>query len=163
MKREVSRGQTRNPAYRVWASMIQRCYTPTDTNYRKYGARGVTVCDEWRASFFAFLRDMGERPSKAHTLDRIDPHGNYEPKNCRWATWEQQTRNQRTTPQYTAFGKTQSLPDWCDEYAISKRVVYDRITKYGWTLEDALTKQSVRSAAGWQRVPRTDLPEQSAT
>jgi len=78
--------------YRAWAAMNNRCYNPNNSSYERYGARGVTVCDRWRADFSAFLTDMGERPDSM-TLDRIDPAGAYAPGNCRWATPKQQRAN----------------------------------------------------------------------
>jgi hypothetical protein len=84
----------RNPGITSYASMIQRCYNPDHMNFRNYGGKGVTVCSRWRHSFANFRDDMGPRPSGL-TLDRIDPAGNYEPTNCRWATMSQQQRNKR--------------------------------------------------------------------
>lgn len=75
--------------------MKQRCHNPRSTAYEGYGAAGIAVCDKWRSSFEAFLGDMGEAPSDM-SLDRIDPRGNYEPSNCRWATSLEQGRNKRT-------------------------------------------------------------------
>lgn len=74
--------------------MMKRCRQQRHTKYPAYGARGVRVCGEW-ADFGRFLADMGERPSRQHTLDRIDPCGDYEPSNCRWATPHQQRVNTR--------------------------------------------------------------------
>ncbi len=73
--------------------MKDRCLNPNDKNYKNYGGRGITVCERWM-DFTNFLADMGEKP-EGLTLDRINNDGNYEPGNCRWATWKEQRRNQR--------------------------------------------------------------------
>jgi hypothetical protein len=73
--------------------MRQRCRNPRHENYPLYGGRGVRVCERWD-SFDNFLADMGERLD-GMTLDRIDPFGNYEPSNCRWATKSEQRVNIR--------------------------------------------------------------------
>ncbi len=80
--------------YHTWEQMKQRCLNPKATRYPTYGAVGVTVCSTWVDSFEQFLKDMGERP-QGKTLDRINPFGNYEPGNCRWATYKEQVHNQR--------------------------------------------------------------------
>lgn len=92
------RDKKRSPTYRSWDKMIQRCTNPNDAHYSYYGGRGITVCERWR-KFENFLADMGERPigpGRGFTLDRYpNKNGNYEPDNCRWATWTEQMNNTR--------------------------------------------------------------------
>lgn len=80
--------------YGIWTAMKARCNNPNNPDYQHYGGRGISVCASWQQDFRAFLSDMGRRPT-GKTLDRIDVNGNYEPGNCRWATWPEQRRNTR--------------------------------------------------------------------
>lgn len=90
----ASRRGRRTPEYSVWAGMRRRCETPSVKSYPDYGGRGIRVCERWN-DFATFLHDMGPRPSRDHSIDRINNDGNYEPDNCRWATRCEQNRNQR--------------------------------------------------------------------
>lgn len=86
-----------HPLYETWRSMRSRCYSKNNHAYRSYGGRGIQICDRWREDFWSFVVDVGERPSKGHTLDRIDSDKNYEPGNVRWATRLEQTQNRRSS------------------------------------------------------------------
>lgn len=81
--------------HRAWVEMRRRCYDSRRPNYSDYGGRGIAVCDSWLESFNNFIADMGMKSNPYHSLDRIDPNGNYEPGNCRWASKTTQNRNQR--------------------------------------------------------------------
>lgn len=88
-----SDGQERT--YRIWHSMRVRCRTPTAANFKYYGARGIAICPEWEdySAFLTWALANGYSPSLS--IDRIDPDGNYEPANCRWATPYEQVHNRR--------------------------------------------------------------------
>jgi hypothetical protein len=125
-----------HPLYNTWLQMRARCRHLGATAYSRYGQRGIQVCPEW-ASFQAFVRDVGVRPSAAHTLDRIDPDVGYCPQNVRWATREQQANNVRRNIRITAFGRTQTLSQWSRELKIDRDFLRHRVQKKGMTLEDA--------------------------
>lgn len=90
-------GGTGSPEHKAWSRMLDRCYCPTNKAFKHYGARGIDVCAAWRASFAAFLSDVGSRPSPQHSLDRRNNNRGYYPDNVRWATKATQGRNRRTT------------------------------------------------------------------
>lgn len=91
-----TRNRKATKTYTVWRNMVHRCGNPNRPGYENYGGRGITVCSRWKGEhgFENFLADMGEKP-EGLSLDRIDNDGNYEPSNCRWATWKQQNTNKR--------------------------------------------------------------------
>jgi len=96
-RRATTHGHATGPKsreYRTWQAMANRCTNPNASQWDYYGGRGITVCERWLGSFEDFLTDMGPRPDGT-TIDRIDPNGNYEPGNCRWADYKTQRRNQR--------------------------------------------------------------------
>jgi hypothetical protein len=127
-----------SPEYRVWVGMNARCYIASHTSFRYYGARGIVVCERWRISFENFLIDLGRKPSAKHTLDRIDPNGNYEPNNTRWATYKEQNRNRRDSVRITISGVTKTIAEWLKTAPITRRGFYERLWR-GLTPEEALT------------------------
>ncbi|MDP9438291.1 MAG: hypothetical protein M3P49_06060 [Actinomycetota bacterium] len=137
----LKHGKTKTPEFVTWANMLNRCHKPGHPSYPEYGGKGLAVCEEWRDSFGAFLRDMGPRPSPTHSIDRIDGTKGYSPDNCRWATSGEQIRNRRVTRWITYQGETLCLSDWCRRLGINYQTTKQRLDK-GWPPEKALTAPS---------------------
>ncbi|DBA08807.1 hypothetical protein PALA5_05049 [Pseudomonas aeruginosa] len=129
-------GSTGTLTHKRWLSMTRRCRDEKCIGYENYGGRGITVCDRWM-SFENFLADMGEcQPDM--TLDRIDPNGNYEPDNCRWADKTTQARNTRANRLMTWNGQTHCVEEWAEIIGVSSRSLMSRI-RLGWSDEKALS------------------------
>lgn len=139
------------PEWRTWASMNSRCDNPRNRSWGRYGGRGVKISDRWR-SFENFLSDMGRRPSRFHSIDRIDSDGNYEPGNCRWATAQEQSDNKRRTYKITARGKTQTITAWALETGMSRLTIWKR-AKQGWDPEDILSVPPLKRPQKYRRAP----------
>lgn len=131
----------------AWRSMVARCTNPDHAFYKNYGGRGIFVCDRWIESFENFMTDMGAKPGREFSLDRIDVNSGYSPENCRWATHKQQARNKRTSRMLEAFGKSQSAADWSEEAGIPSSAILWRI-RIGWSVERAVT-EPVKNRKRW--------------
>lgn len=131
-----------HPLYELWAGMIQRCENPNHVAWARYGGAGVTVCPEWRHSFQQFVEDVGPRPSKKHSLDRIDSQRPYEKANCRWATASEQALNRpHFAHMITAFGRTRHMSEWAKDLGAKDALIFKRLAR-GWSAEDAVSKPS---------------------
>jgi hypothetical protein len=137
-------GGSNLPEYRIWESMIRRCYKDTDSAYHYYGARGIRVCDRWRHSFSNFLSDLGCRPSDNHQIERNDNDGDYCPENCRWATRKEQCRNRRNSHFVEYDGDRKTLAEWEDITGIQQDTIRRRL-EMGWDIYRALTQPAVRT------------------
>lgn len=134
----TTHGQSYNITFKSYRAMLGRCYDPSNGSYEAYTQRGIAVCDRWRGSFDAFLSDMGERPSKDHSIDRIDNQGNYEPGNCRWATRSEQAANRTVAKTLTAFGLTLPLAEWARRSGLPYPTIRQRLIA-GQTPEQAVS------------------------
>lgn len=117
------------PEYRTWTRMITRCENVNSVDYAGYGGRGISVAPEWRHDYPAFLAHIGPRPSKAHSIDRIDNSRGYEPGNVRWATPVEQARNTRRNRYITIDGETKILTDWARLSGNSESVIFYRLKR----------------------------------
>jgi len=117
--------------------MKERCTNENSRVYQWYGGRGVKICDEW-LKFDNFIADMGERPSKDHSIDRIDFNANYQPGNCRWVLKKQQQSNKSSNRFITYKGVTKTASELARDYGQKPMNVLHRLRK-GWTVEEALT------------------------
>jgi hypothetical protein len=138
--RSENHGLCKTPEYRAWAALIQRCTNSRLPKFKIYGGRGITVCDRWRYDFLSFLADMGKRPTPAHSVDRIDPNGNYEPSNCRWATSQEQQWNRTDNHLVTVDGETLPLSEWGRRLGTSHSVLLRRIQR-GWSPQRACSER----------------------
>lgn len=123
--RRTQHGMSKHPAYAVWRSMCDRCRLPSHHAWHNYGARGITVCERWAASFAAFWADMGPTYRPGLTLDRIDNSAGYSPENCRWATYEQQANNTRMN----RMVGDKTAAQLAQELGVKRSTMYYRLAK----------------------------------
>lgn len=125
-------GKSNHPLYGTWLQMISRCENPNHDNYCRYGGRGISVCEEWH-DFWKFVEwsdSVGGRPN-GYTLDRKNNNGNYEPSNCRWASFETQASNKSSNIFLTYKDKTLTIKQWADLIGEKHQTLLNRYKK-GW-------------------------------
>lgn len=136
--RSTTHGLCHTKLYHIWALMVQRTESPQSPAYKNYGARGITVCDEWRHSFQAFYDwAMSHGYQDGLSIDCIDVNGSYCPENCRWATRKEQANNQRRTIWIEYAGQRMTISEAAERYNISRHILADRIRR-GWTAQEAI-------------------------
>lgn len=149
----LKHGESKTRLYKVWAAVKQRCENPNYNGYKNYGGRGIFLCKEWQnyETFRTWALEHGyvEQQGKSRlTIDRIDPNGNYEPNNCRIATYIVQARNKRNNHNVEINGKIKTISEWSLIYNISGSTIRSRISQYGWDDVRAITTPAKKYMKG---------------
>lgn len=140
--RAKKHGYSKSRIHNIWLLMKQRCFNPQQPQFKDWGGRGITICDEWLGehgaeNFIKWSKENGYADNLE--IDRINNDGNYCPENCRWTTRKEQANNKRCTHFITYNGKTQSIKQWAEEIGVNYDTLISRINKYHWNIEKALT------------------------
>lgn len=129
-------GKSKHPVYSTWHAMIQRCYNPRCGSWERYGGRGITVCRKWLHSFKAFWGDMAPSHKAGLEIDRKNSEGNYTPRNCRWATRTQNSRNRKNSLTRTK-GFPKDFFDIVTSRGLSRKCFYSRVN-LGWSWDEII-------------------------
>lgn len=134
-----------NRLYRIWSDMKSRCYSQADRNYKRYGARGIEICAEWRYNFIAFRTwALSHGYDDSLSIDRIDNDGPYSPDNCRWATKRTQNNNRRTNVFITYHGETHTAAEWSNITGIKAATLVAR-KRHGWSDTECIEVPALQS------------------
>ena len=136
--RWLKHGCSKEKLYNVWKGMRKRCNSPNNHNYKYYGERNISICDEWDdyLVFKKWAEAFGYKDGLS--IERIDVNGNYCPENCMWADWVTQENNRRNNKVLELNGKKQTMAEWAREYNIRYSLLKSRIYA-GWSLGKALS------------------------
>ncbi len=143
VKHGAFRGGVEEPTHYIWRSILSRCKNKTATGYKYYGGRGIQVDPRWQ-KYENFLADMGKRPSRHHSIDRVDNNANYGPGNCVWALRSAQQKNKTTTKWYTNGVFTGTLVECATHLKISKELAHWRFKTWG----------TFEKGKAWQLLPK---------
>lgn len=128
--------------YRIWSHLKDRCFCKTNKDYKKYGLRGITICNDWKDKQKGFINFYNWSINNGYkdnlTIDRINNNGNYEPNNCRWVTLLEQARNRRNNKNITYNNETHCISEWAEILNIPRKCLEHRLKK--WSMEQAFTK-----------------------
>lgn len=138
-KNHLRHGMAGTRLHHIWKTMKQRCYNPNTANYKNYGGRGIEVCEEWKNSFENFYSwAIKSGYTDDLTIDRVKVDEGYNPSNCRWSTYKEQSNNKTNSRVIEFNGETRTLAEWSDKTGIKNATIWARL-KSGWSVEDALT------------------------
>jgi len=141
--RQTTHGLTHSPMFIIYQNMISRCHNPKDANYKKYGAKGTSVCEYWRESVVNFYKDMSPSYIEGFSLERKENSKGYFKENCTWIPLKDQAFNKSNTRQTTINGETKSLCGWSRVLFGSSTIIHNRLN-IGWTLEEAMNTKLTR-------------------
>ena len=125
--------------YQIWINIKTRCLNKNYPQYKDYGGRGISICDEWKNSFEKFWEDMVVGYSDDLTIDRIDNNNGYFKENCRWVDSKIQNNIKRNNKKYLFKGESLNLTALSKKYNIKKTTLFMRLNKYNWSIKKALT------------------------
>ena len=162
-QREAStkHGMWNHTLFSKWSGMMRRCYNQRDSHFHAYGARGIAVCERWH-DVRNFVTDVEPTYRDGLSLDRINNDAGYSPENCRWVPMPAQASNKRSNVMLTYCGETMCLAGWSELYGINYRLLWERVTLYGWSAHDALTTPSLdaKTRCARARASRKHVPNQ---
>ena len=147
-EKQTKHGQKGTRLYAVWNSMKQRCYNKNHKNYKLYGGRGISVCNEWQQfePFYNWAISNGYNENAQFmqcTIDRIDTNGNYEPNNCRWVNQKTQSENTRTAHKIEYNGEIHCLSEWARILNINRKVLEYKLKK-GLSLKEIIKEFNIK-------------------
>ncbi len=169
-KKRKTHGMSESGVYESWYDMINRCQNPIRGAFIDYGGRGIKICKRWSSSFENFYKDMGERPT-GKTLDRINNNLNYScgkceeciknvwSFNCQWATKKEQMRNTRKNVNIEYKGQIKCISEWAEEYKIPYQLVWNRLFRRFWMIEEALTTPIIKKGYTLKPIERGTIIE----
>ena len=134
----IKHSATGTKEYISWSNIKARCNNPNSQAYKNYGARGITISENWSNSFEEFYKDMGNCP-EGFSIERIDNNEGYSKDNCIWASSKTQSMNRRSNFIVTYKGEEKPLKQWCEDLNLGYKKVFARIRQLGWTVDEALS------------------------
>lgn len=134
--RNTTHGMADSKIHYIWRNIKARCNNPNHISYPFYGGKGIKMCKEWEDDFSLFYKELGERPTPKHTVDRIDTNKGYEPGNVRWATYTEQANNRRSNVMVLADGVEMTLANACRKYSVPYEPIRRRLGR-GQSFDEA--------------------------
>lgn len=131
---------SKHPLYQTWDGIKKRCYQVGATGYTNYGGRGIKMCDEWKNSFWTFVDDMGEKPFKASSIERLDNNKDYSKDNCIWATAKEQASNRRTNIYVKYQNEMYTLYAICKVFNLTYSTIHWRLKNHNFSAQEYFEK-----------------------